>query len=114
MGSKSSITSVKKAGGKVVEFQCILECGDDWHKKFVTLVFKARTMRFWNCMAYIPSISGRNMTVVDVNVRASEANVDDDVINQMVGIAVSRINDQMVDAVRCMGGISSLEVEDGE
>lgn len=109
MISKKDITGIKTAGNKVIEFQYTLECGDDWHKKFITMVFKARTMRFWNCMAYIPSVTGRNMTVVDVNVRASEDNINDSVIKQMVETATKRIKDQMLDAVSCMGG-----VEDGK
>lgn len=109
MINKNNITGIKKAGNKVIEFQYTLECGDDWHKKFITMVFKARTMRFWNCMAYIPSVTGRNMTVVDVNVRASEGTINDSVIMQMVETATKRIKDQMLDAINCMGG-----VEDGE
>ena len=109
MVSKNDITGIKKAGNKVIEFQYTLECGDDWHKKFITMVFKARTMRFWNCMAYIPSVASRNMTVVDVNVRASEDTINDSVITQMVETAVKRVKDQMLDAISCMGG-----VEDGE
>ena len=109
MVNKNNITGIKTAGKKVIEFQYTLECGDDWHKKFITMVFKARTMRFWNCMAYIPSVTGRNMTVVDVNVRASEDSVNDSVITQMVETAVKRIKVQMLDAINCMGG-----VEDGE
>lgn len=109
MLSKNDFTGVKTAGGKVIEFQYTLECGDDWHKKFITMVFKARTMRFWNCMAYIPSVAGRHMTVVDVNVRASEDSIDDSAVTQMVETAVRRIKDQMADAIDCMGG-----VEDGE
>lgn len=109
MVSKKDITGIKMAGNKVIEFQYTLECGDDWHKKFITMVFKARTMRFWNCMAYIPSVSSRNMTVVDVNVRASEDNINDSVITQMVEDATKRVKDQMLDAINCMGG-----VEDGD
>ena len=109
MVSKNDITGIKKAGNKVIEFQYTLECGDDWHKKFITMVFKARTMRFWNCMAYIPSVSGRNMTVVDVNVRASKESIDDSVIKQMVETATKRVKEQMIDAINCMGG-----VEDGD
>ena len=109
MINKNNITGIKKAGNKVIEFQYTLECGDDWHKKFITMVFKARTMRFWNCMAYIPSVTGRNMTVVDVNVRASEGTINDSVIMQMVETATKRIKDQMLDAINCMGG-----VEDGD
>ena len=109
MISKNDITGIKKAGNKVIEFQYTLECGDDWHKKFITMVFKARTMRFWNCMAYIPSVSGRNMTVVDVNVRASKESIDDSVIKQMVETATKRVKEQMLDAINCMGG-----VEDGD
>ena len=109
MVSKKDITGIKTAGNKVIEFQYTLECGDDWHKNFIAMVFKARTMRFWNCMAYIPSVTGRHMTVVDVNVRASEVNIDDSVITQMVETATKRIKDQMLDAINCMGG-----VEDGD
>lgn len=109
MISKNNITGIKTAGGKVIEFQYTLECGDDWHKKFITMVFKARTMRFWNCMVYIPSVSGRHMTVVDVNVRASEDTINDSTIKQMVETAVKRVKDQMLDAISCMGG-----VEDGD
>lgn len=109
MVSKNDITGIKKAGNKVIEFQYTLECGDDWHKKFITMVFKARTMRFWNCMAYIPSATGRHMTVVDVNVRASEEDINDSVIKQMVETAAKRIKTEMIDAVSCMGG-----VEDGD
>ena len=109
MVSKNDITGIKKAGGKVIEFQYTLECGDDWHKKFITMVFKARTMRFWNCMAYIPFMNGRHMTVVDVNVRASEDSINDSTITQIVKTATKRIKDQMADAINCMGG-----VEDGE
>ena len=109
MISKKDITGIKTAGNKVIEFQYTLECGDDWHKKFITMVFKARTMRFWNCMAYIPSVSGRNMTVVDVNVRASKESIDDSVIKQMVETATKRVKEQMIDAINCMGG-----VEDGD
>ena len=109
MVSKKDITGIKMASSKVIEFQYTLECGDDWHKKFITMVFKARTMRFWNCMAYIPSVTGRNMTVVDVNVRASEDTINDSVIKQMVDDATKRVKDQMLDAVNCMGG-----VEDGD
>lgn len=109
MISKNDITGIKTASNKVIEFQYTLECGDDWHKKFITMVFKARTMRFWNCMAYIPSATGRNMTVVDVNLRASEDNINDSVITQMVETAKTRIKEQMLDAIGCMGG-----VEDGE
>ena len=105
MVSKKDITGIKTAGNKVIEFQYTLECGDDWHKKFITMVFKARTMRFWNCMAYIPSVTGRNMTVVDVNVRASEDTINDSVITQMVDDATKRVKDQMLDAVNCMGGV---------
>ena len=109
MVSKNDITGIKKAGNKVIEFQYTLECGDDWHKKFITMVFKARTMRFRNCMAYIPSVTGRHMTVVDVNVRASEDDINDSVIKQMVETATKRIKTEMIDAVNCMGG-----VEDGD
>ena len=109
MVSKNDITGIKTASGKVIEFQYTLECGDDWHKKFITMVFKARTMRFWNCMAYIPSVTGRHMTVVDVNVRASEDTINDSVIKQMVETAAKRIKTEMIDAVNCMGG-----VEDGD
>lgn len=109
MISKKDITGIKTAGNKVIEFQYTLECGDDWHKKFITMVFKARTMRFWNCMAYIPSVTGRHMTVVDVNVRASEDTINDSVIKQMVETAAKRIKTEMIDAVNCMGG-----VEDGD
>lgn len=109
MVSKNDITGIKTAGKKVIEFQYTLECGDDWHKKFITMVFKARTMRFWNCMAYIPSVTGRHMTVVDVNVQASEDTINDSVITQMVETAKKRVKDQMIDAISCMGG-----VEDGE
>lgn len=109
MISKKDITGIKTAGNKVIEFQYTLECGDGWHKKFITMVFKARTMRFWNCMAYIPSVTGRHMTVVDVNVRASEDSINDSVIKQMVETATKRIKDQMLDAISCMGG-----VEDGD
>lgn len=109
MISKKDITGIKTAGNKVIEFQYTLECGDDWHKKFITMVFKARTMRFWNCMAYIPSVASRNMTVVDVNVRASEDTINDSVITQMVETAVKRVKEQMLDAISCMGG-----VEDGD
>ena len=109
MVSKNDITGIKKAGKKVIEFQYTLECGDDWHKKFITMVFKARTMRFWNCMAYIPSVSGRNMTVVDVNVRASEDTINDSVITQMVETATKRIKGQMLDAVNCIGGVEDDE-----
>lgn len=109
MISKNDITGIKTAGNKVIEFQYTLECGDDWHKKFITMVFKARTMRFWNCMAYIPSVSGRNMTVADVNVRASEDNINDSVITQMVETATKRIKDQMFDAINCMGGVEDDE-----
>ena len=109
MVSKNDITGIKKAGNKVIEFQYTLECGDDWHKKFITMVFKARTMRFWNCMAYIPSVTGRHMTVVAVNVRASEDDINDSVIKQMVETATKRIKTEMIDAVNCMGG-----VEDGD
>ena len=105
MVSKKDITGIKTAGNKVIEFQYTLECGDDWHKKFITMVFKARTMRFWNCMAYIPSVTGRNMTVVDVNVRASEDKINDSVITQMVDDATKRVKDQMLDAINCMGGV---------
>ena len=109
MISKKDITGIKTAGKKVIEFQYTFEGGDDWHKKFVTMVFKARAMRFWNCMAYIPSMNGRHMTVVDVNVRASEDTINDSVITQIVKAATKRIKDQMADAIICMGG-----VEDGE
>lgn len=109
MISKNDITGIKTAGNKVIEFQYTLECGDDWHKKFITMVFKARTMRFWNCMAYIPSVSSRNMTVVDVNVRASEDTINDSVITQMVEDSIKRVKNQMLDAINCMGG-----VEDGD
>lgn len=109
MVSKNDITGIKTAGNKVIEFQYTLECGDDWHKKFITMVFKARTMRFWNCMAYIPSVTGRHMIVVDVNVRASEEDINDSVIKQMVETAAKRIKTEMIDAVSCMGG-----VEDGD
>ena len=109
MVSKNDITGIKTTGNKVIEFQYTLECSDDWHKKFITMVFKARTMRFWNCMAYIPSVTGRNMTVVDVNVRASEDNVNDSVIKQMVETATKRIKEQMLDAINCMGGVDDDE-----
>lgn len=109
MVSKNDITGIKKASNKVIEFQYTLECGDDWHKKFITMVFKARTMRFWNCMAYIPSVTGRHMTVVDVNVRASEDNINDSVIKQMVEIAAKRIKTEMIDAINCMGGVNDDE-----
>lgn len=109
MVSKNDITGIKKAGNKVIEFQYTLECGNDWHKKFITMVFKARTMRFWNCMAYIPSVSGRHMTVVDVNVRAYEEDINDSVIKQMVETAARRIKTEMIDAINCIGG-----VEDGD
>lgn len=109
MISKNDITGIKTAGNKVIEFQYTLECGDDRDKKFITMVFKARTMRFWNCMAYIPSVTGRHMTVVDVNVRASEEDINDLVIKQMVETAARRIKTEMVDAINCIGG-----VEDGE
>lgn len=109
MVSKNDITGIKTAGKKVIEFQYTLECGDDWHKKFITMVFKARTMRFWNCMAYIPSATGRNMTVVDVNVRASEDTINDSVITQMVETATMRVKEQMIDAVNCMGGVEDDE-----
>lgn len=109
MVSKNDITGIKTAGKKVIEFQYTLECGDDWHKKFITMVFKARTMRFWNCMAYIPSVTGRNMTVVDVNVRASEDTINDSVITQMVETATMRVKEQMIDAVNCMGGVEDDE-----
>ena len=109
MISKKDITGIKTAGNKVIEFQYTLECGDDWHKKFITMVFKARTMRFWNCMAYIPSVSGRNMTVVDVNVRASEDSINDSVIKQMVETAAKRVKEQMLDAINCMGGVEDVE-----
>lgn len=109
MVSKNDITGIKTAGNKVIEFQYTLECGDDWHKKFITMVFKARTMRFWNCMAYIPSVTGRNMTVVDVNLRASEDNINDSVITQMVETAAMRIKEQMFDAINCMGGVEDDE-----
>ena len=109
MISKNDITGIKTSGNKVIEFQYTLECGDDWHKKFITMVFKARTMRFWNCMAYIPSVTGRHMTVVDVNVRASEDTINDSVITQMVENATKRVKDQMLAAIKCMGG-----VEDGD
>ena len=109
MISKNDITGIKTAGNKVVEFQYTLECGDDRDKKFSTMVFKARTMRFWNCMAYIPSVTGRHMTVVDVNVRASEDNISDSVIKQMVETAVKRVKDQMLDAINCMGGVDDDE-----
>ena len=109
MISKNDITGIKTAGKKVIEFQYTLECGDDWHKKFITMVFKARTMRFWNCMAYIPSVSGRNMTVVDVNLRASEDTINDSVIKQMVETATKRIKEQMLDAISCMGGVEDDE-----
>lgn len=110
MVSKNDITGIKTANGKVVEFQYVLECGNDWHKKFITMVFRARTMRFWNCMAYIPSTSGRNMAVVDVNIRASEDKMDDVVIGQMVEVAASRIKEQMLDAISCMGGVEDAEL----
>ena len=109
MISKNDITGIKKAGNKVIEFQYTFECGDDRDKKFITMVFKARTMRFWNCMAYIPSVTGRHMTVVDVNVRASEEDINDSVIKQMVETAARRIKTEMIDVVSCMGG-----VEDGD
>lgn len=109
MVSKNDITGIKKAGNNVIEFQYTFECGDDRDKKFITMVFKARTMRFWNCMAYIPSVTGRHMTVVDVNVRASEEDINDSVIKQMVETAARRIKTEMVDAINCIGG-----VEDGE
>lgn len=109
MVSKNDITGIKTASKKVIEFQYTLECGDDWHKKFITMVFKARTMRFWNCMAYIPSVTGRNMTSVDVNVRASEDTINDSVITQMVETAVKRIKGQMLDAINCMGGVEDDE-----
>lgn len=109
MVTKNDITGIKTVGNKVIEFQYTLECGDDWHKKFITMVFKARTMRFWNCIAYIPSVSSRNMTVVDVNVRASEDNVNDSVITQMVEDSIKRVKDQMLDAVNCMGGVNDDE-----
>lgn len=109
MVSKNDITGIKTAGNKVIEFQYTLECGDDWHKKFITMVFKARTMRFWNCMAYIPSVTGRHMTVVDVNVRASEEVINDSVIKQMVETATKRIKAEMIDAINCMGGVEDDE-----
>ena len=109
MVSKNDITGIKTASGKVIKFQYTLECGDDWHKKFITMVFKARTMRFWNCMAYIPSVSGRNITVVDVNVRASEDTINDSVITQMVETATKRVKEQMLDAINCMGGVEDDE-----
>ena len=49
------------------------------------------------------------MTVVDVNVRASEDDINDSVIKQMVETATKRIKTEMIDAVNCMGG-----VEDGD
>ena len=109
MISKKDITGIKTAGNKVIEFQYTLECGDDMDKKFITMVFKARTMRFWNCMAYIPSVTGRHMIVVDVNVRASEDNIDDSVIKQMVETAAKRIKMEMLDAINCMGGVNDDE-----
>lgn len=109
MVSKNDITGIKTAGGKVIEFQYTLECGDDWHKKFITMVFKARTMRFWNCMAYIPSVTGRNMTVVDVNMRASEEDINDSVIKQMIETATKRIKTEMIDAINCIGGVEDDE-----
>lgn len=109
MVTKNDITGIKKAGNKVIEFQYTLECGDDWHEKFITMVFKARTMRFWNCMAYIPSVTGRHMTVVDVNVRASEEDISDSVIKQMVETATKQIKTEMVDAINCMGGVEDAD-----
>lgn len=109
MVTKNDITGIKKAGNKVVEFQYTFECGDDRDKKFITMVFKARTMRFWNCMAYIPSVTGRHMTVVDVNVRASEEDINDSVIKQMVETTTKRVKEQMLDAINCIGGVNDDE-----
>lgn len=109
MISKNDISGIKTAGSKVIEFQYTLERGNEWHKEFITMVFKARTASFWNCMAYIPSASGRNMTVVDVNVRASKDTVDDSEIKQMIEIATNRIKEQMLDAINCLGGVENYE-----
>lgn len=108
MISKNDISGVKMTNGKVVEFQCTFECGNEWHREFITMVFKARTASFWNCMAYIPSTNGRNMTVVDVNVRASRDNINDSVIVQLIEVAVERIKNQMIDAINCLGGVENV------
>lgn len=109
MISKNDISGIKTVNGKVIEFQYTLERGNEWHQEFITMVFKARTASFWNCMAYIPSMSGRNMTVVDVNVRASKDTINDLVITEMIEVAMNRIKMQMLDAINCLGGVENEE-----